>query len=144
MNWKLILLLSLAGVAMALESVFLPSSRVESLIWPVVFIVYAFVIARRAPGLYFLHGFLVGFTNWVWVAAAHVVLRDAYVATHAKEIATLQATALPGAPPAVAAGIRAWLASGIPVPGLSGLVIGLLAWIASRFAAPKRKSAPGA
>lgn len=64
MNWKLILLLSMFGLAMAIATVYVMPSRFEAPFWLVIFVTCAFVIARRAPGKFFLHGFLVGLTNW--------------------------------------------------------------------------------
>ena len=55
MNWKLIVLLSLFGLAMAIATVFVVPSNVEPLLWLVIFVACAWWIARGAPGKYFLH-----------------------------------------------------------------------------------------
>ena len=130
MNLRLVFLLSLFGLAMAIATVFVLPSRLETFCWPVIFVVCAAVVARRAPGFFFLHGFLVGFTNWVWVALAHVLLWDAYRATHLEEIAAWRSLSAPGP---LAAFLGVLRTHDLPIPGASGVVIGLLAWIASRF-----------
>ena len=56
MNWKLILQLSLFGLAMGLATVFFISSSAEPFFWLAIFIASAYLIATRAPGRYFLHG----------------------------------------------------------------------------------------
>jgi len=142
MNWKLIFQLSLLGLAMAIATVYVIPPRLEPFFWPVIFVVSAFFLARRAPGRYFLHGFLVGLANWVWVAAAHVVLHRAYLATHAMEIATMQAMPMPSLPPFLMPIVRLARSRDLPIPGLSGVVIGLFAWLASKFLRPTRASAP--
>ncbi len=132
MNGKLIFLLSLFGLAMAVGTVSVIPSKIEGVLWLPIFVTIALLVARRAPGQFFMHGFLIGLTNWVWVAAAHVILRDPYMAHHAKEAAAFQATPLPSV----------MKRFDLPIPGLSGIIIGSLSWIASKFAAPKR-TAPG-
>ena len=57
MNWKLIFLLSLFGLAMAVGTVFVITSQIEPWCWLVIFIVCAWAIAAQAPGKFFLHGF---------------------------------------------------------------------------------------
>ncbi len=54
MNWKLILQLSLFGLAMAFATVFFIPSKVEPLVWLAIFIACAYVIATKAPGKSFL------------------------------------------------------------------------------------------
>src|SRR5713101_6070643 len=51
MNWKLILALSLFGLAMGVGSLF-GLGLAEPLLWLAIFIIYAWVIAGRAPGKY--------------------------------------------------------------------------------------------
>ena len=70
MNWKLILMLSLFGLAMAVLSLF-GLGIFEFIIRLVIFVLYAVIIAKRAPGQYFLHGFLVSSVNSIWVTAIH-------------------------------------------------------------------------
>jgi hypothetical protein len=130
MNWKLILLLSMFGLATALSTVFFIPPGAEPLLWPVIFITCAIVIARKAPGKFFLHGFLVGFTNWVWVSAAHVLFFHTYAAGHAKEVAAMQALAVPNIP-IIAQVVMAMRRYSLPIPGASGIVIGALSWAAS-------------
>jgi hypothetical protein len=137
LNWKLVLQLSMLGLAMAVGSAFVMPPRVETPLWPVIFIVVAILVARRAPGRYFLHGFFVGFTNWVWVAAAHMIFHESYAARHAKDIAAMVSMPMPGLPSWAAGIVRAFRENGIPIPGASGVVIGLLSWIASKVAALK-------
>jgi hypothetical protein len=142
LNWKLVLQLSMFGLAMAIGSAFVLPPGIETPLWPVIFIVVAIVVARRAPARYFLHGFFVGLANWVWVAAAHVVFHEAYAAGHAKDIAAMLSMSMPSMPPWAVEIVRAFRARGIPIPGASGVVIGLLSWIASKIAAPKRTRSP--
>jgi hypothetical protein len=139
MNWKLILLLSMFGLAMAIGTVFFIPSLAEPICWPVIFVVTALAIARQAPGKFFLHGFLVGLTNWIWVASAHVFLHATYMARHGANLAELPA--LPPAAPQILVIMRQY---DLPVPGLSGIVIGLLAWIVSRFVRSQRLATPAA
>jgi hypothetical protein len=127
MNWKLIFLLSLFGLAMAVGTVFVIDSKIEPWCWLVIFLICAWAIAARAPGKFFLHGFLVGIVNSVWVTGAHVLLYDQYIAHHARE-AQMIATGPMAQDP------RLMMAIVGPIVGvLSGLVLGLFAWIASKL-----------
>ena len=118
MNAKLIVQLSLFGLAMGIATVFWIPANVEPFFWIVILALSAWIIAARAPGRPFLHGVLVGVVNSVWITAAHVLLFDAYIARHPREAAMV---AQMGSP-------RLMMAAVGPVIGLvSGCVIGLAA-----------------
>ena len=125
MNWKLIFGLSLFGLAMAIATVFVIPSNIEPIFWLVIFIICAFIIARSVASRYFLHGLMVGIVNSIWVTAAHVLLFNAYVANHVKEAAMMQNAPMP---PRVM-----MLLIGPCIGVVSGVVLGLFAWIASKF-----------
>jgi hypothetical protein len=134
MNWKLILQLSLFGLAMGIATVFVISSNAEPFFWLVVFIVSAYMIATRAPGRYFLHGLFVGIANSIWVTLSHVTLVNAYFAHHPKEVAMMASMPLATHP-------RVMMALTGPVIGvISGIVLGLFAIVASKMVkrAPSR------
>jgi hypothetical protein len=125
MNWKLILQLSLFGLVMAFATAFVVPSNVEPLLWLPIFVVCAWLIARFAPRLYFLHGLLLGVVNSVWITVVHVAFFDPYLAHHAREAAMMRSTSTPIPP-------RLLMARVGPVIGVvSGVVIGLLAQLAA-------------
>src|SRR2546430_17102735 len=70
LDWRLILELSLFGLAMAVATVFVIPSSVEPIFWLAIFVVCAYLIAKRAPGKFFLHGFLVSLVNCFWITTA--------------------------------------------------------------------------
>jgi hypothetical protein len=128
MNWKLILQLSLFGLVMAFATVFVVPSNLEPLLWLPIFVLCAWLIARFAPRLHFLHGLLLGVVNSVWITAAHVALFDQYLAHHAREAQMMRSSTMPVPP-------RLLMACVGPVIGVvSGVVIGLLALAAARIA----------
>jgi hypothetical protein len=125
MNWKLIFGLSLFGLAMAIATVFVIPSGIEPIFWLIIFIICAVIIARQVPSRHFLHGLMVGIVNSIWVTGAHILLFDAYIAHHAKEAAMMHNAPMPP---------RAMMAVVGPFVGvISGLVLGLFAWIAGKF-----------
>jgi hypothetical protein len=125
MNWRLVLALSMFGLAMGIATVFLVPSNVEPIVWLAILVACAVIIARRAPGKYFLHGLCVSLLNSVWITAAHVLLFDSYIARHAREAAMTRG--MPLAP-------RLMMVLTGPVVGLaSGLVLGLFAFVAARI-----------
>ena len=81
MNWKLILALSLFGLAMAVASLF-GLGLFELLLWLIIFVIYAWIIAKHSPGKYFLQGFLVSVVNSIWITAIHVVFFSMYIRTN--------------------------------------------------------------
>src|SRR5436305_2080603 len=85
LNWKLIFRLSFFGLAMAFLTVSIIPGNIEMLVWLPVFIVIAYIIAKGAPGKFFLHGFMVSMVNCIWVVAAHLLFYDSYIAHHAQE-----------------------------------------------------------
>jgi hypothetical protein len=136
MDWKLIFQLSLFGLAMGIATVFLIPPNIEPVCWLVIFLICAFVIAKRRPTGRFVHGLLLGVANSVWITAAHVLLFDRYIAGHAQEAAMMKSTPLADAP-------RLMMAITGPVVGLiSGAIIGLLALGAGKLI--RRPLAPAA
>jgi hypothetical protein len=126
MSWKLILGLSLFGLAMAFATVYVVPSSIEPWIWLAIFVFCAFVIAKRAPKRYFLHGLCVSLVNCIWITAAHYLLYDAYAARHAQEIAMSARMS--------AMGPRTMMLVTGPIIGLaSGIVLGFLSWVLSKF-----------
>src|SRR5262245_56126638 len=110
---------------MAVATVYVIPSNIEPFAWLVIFLACAAVIAKQAPGKYFLHGLMVSIVNSIWITAAHVLLFDAYIAHHAKEAAMMNG--LPISP-------KLMMACTGPIVGvISGLVLGLFAWIASKI-----------
>ena len=67
MNRKLILQLSLFGLAMGIATVFVIPSNIEPIFWLVIFGICAYIIATRCSGRYFLHGLFVSLVNSVWI-----------------------------------------------------------------------------
>jgi hypothetical protein len=127
MNWKLIVLLSLFGLAMGVATVFVIPSTIEPLFWLAIFVVCGYTIAVRAPGRYFLHGLMVSVVNSVWITASHLLLFERYVAGHQQEFEMMASMPFPG-------GARAMMAVTGPVIGVvSGVVLGLFAVVARKL-----------
>jgi hypothetical protein len=130
LNWRLILALSLFGLGMAFATVWVIPSKIEPLFWLLIFAACAFLIARLAPRRHFLHGFLVSLVNSVWITSAHALFASAYLANHAQEAEMLKTMPMPDSP-------RLMMMMTGPVVGVaSGLVLGGLAWLASRLVKP--------
>ena len=128
MDWKLILQLSLFGLAMAFATVFAIPPNVEPAFWLVIFLICAYVIAKARPTRRFVHGLLLGLVNSVWITSAHLVFFDRYVAGHAQEAAMMKN--MPVSP-------KLMMALTGPIVGLiSGVVIGLLALAAGKLVKP--------
>ena len=131
MNWKLIFLLSLFGLAMGFATVYIIPSTIEPFLWLAIFLVCAFLIARYAPGKYFLHGLLVSIVNSIWITAVHAALFYDYVAHHPEYLLSLQQ---PGVPEALSGHPRRLMVITGPIIGvISGLILGLFSWVASKF-----------
>ena len=131
MNWRLILLLSLFGLAMGFATVYVIPSTIEPLFWLAIFIICAFCVARYAPGRFFLHGLLISIVNSIWITAIHASLFYTYIANHPEYLEMLRQ---PGTPAALADHPRRMMVITGPIIGIiSGLVLGLFCWVASKF-----------
>jgi len=82
MNWKLILQLSFFGLIMAFATLSLIPEKIEPAFWLVIFIFCAWVIAKRAGGKYFLHGFVLSLANSVWITIVHCIFCLTYMTNH--------------------------------------------------------------
>ena len=134
MNWKLIFQLSLFGLAMGIATAYVIPSNIEPLFWLAIFLYCAYAIAKFAGGKNFLHGFLLGIANSVWITGAHVLLSEKYLAGHAQEAAAMQHGPLAAHP-------REMMLVLGPLFGIVfGVVIGLLALAAGKMV--KAPSAP--
>jgi uncharacterized membrane protein len=124
MNWKLILQLSMFGLAMGLATVFFIPSTIEPAFWLAIFLVCGLLIARQCPDRRFMTGVLLGMANSVWITGAHVLFSSRYLANHAREAETMKALPVPAESVMVLAGAI----SGI----VFGVVIGVLAVLAGK------------
>jgi hypothetical protein len=130
-NWKLIFILSLFGMGMALATVSLVPENWDVVFWVPIFIACAVFIARNTKGKYFLHGLLVCLLNCAWITAAHIYYADTYLAHHAGEKASY--LSVNNALHANLSITQAMLVMGPFIGIISGLVLGLFAFIAARL-----------
>lgn len=134
MNIKLIFGLSIFGLFMAIATVFFIPSNVEPFCWLAIFLICAYLIAKNAPGKYFLHGFVTSLVNCVWITSAHILLFTQYAANHAQEMEMSNNMGfLVGHPR------KMMLIMGPMIGIASGLVLGLFSFIASKIM--KKKAA---
>jgi hypothetical protein len=124
MNWKLIALLSLFGLAMSVGTVYVISTMAEPVFWLVIFLISAAAIAKYATGRFFVHGLCVGLANCVWMTAGHVFLYDEYALRHASEIERM--AGLPLHPRVM------MLIMGPLIGAASGALMGLLSLVVAR------------
>jgi hypothetical protein len=127
MNWKLIFQLSLFGLAMAISTVFWIPSRTEPLFWLAIFIICAYLIARNCADKFFLYGLFVSLLNSIWITVTHILLFNSYAANHPQEMEMMTKMPFPTHPRIM------MLLSGPVVGFISGLVLGLFAFVASKI-----------
>jgi hypothetical protein len=129
MNWKLIFVLSLFGLGMAFATVFWIPTKVEPGLWLVIFVICARLISKFAFSKYFLHGFLLGLVNCVWITAVHFFFFTSYLANR-PEMAEMN-TGMPGSLPNHPRLVMVLVA---PIIGAaSGLILGLFAFLATKI-----------
>ena len=127
MNYKLIFQLSLFGLTMAIATVFWIPSNTEPIYWLIIFIISAYSIALKSSGKYFKTGFWVSIANCIWVTFVHIIFLHTYIASHPQEADMITKMPLPNSP-------RLMMLLTAPVIGIvSGLILGLFAFIASRI-----------
>ena len=131
MNWKLIFQLSLFGLAMAIGTVYFITSKTEPLWWLVIFIYCAYVIAKQGHEKYFLHGFLVSVINSLWIIIVHIALFDTFVTNHPDEFAMMNKMPFAEQPKIIMVVI------GLSVGAITGLLLGLFSFIASKIVKKK-------
>jgi hypothetical protein len=128
-NWKLVFQLSIFGLIMAIATISLIPQNIEPFFWLVIFIIIAYIVAKKAPGKYFLHGFLIAIFNSVWITIAHVLFASTYLPNHPQ---MMEWTA--SMPLFLQHHQRTFmLLSGLPFGIAFGLVLGLFCFIASKI-----------
>jgi hypothetical protein len=127
MNWKLIFQLSLFGLAMALATISLIPQNAEPFFWLVIFIVCAYVVAKRCQGRHFIHGFMISIFNAVWITAAHVIFAKTYLANHPQMASMNQNMPLSHHPRVL------MLVFGPVFGALCGIILGAFCWVAARL-----------
>jgi hypothetical protein len=127
LNWKLILTLSLFGLAMGVATVFVIPSNIEPIFWLLIFALCAYLIAKRTASKRFLHGFCVSLCNCVWITGAHIALVGSYLQRHPNEAAMMAKMPMPDS-------LRLMMLMTGPIVGVvSGLVLGLFAFVAGKL-----------
>ncbi len=124
MNWKLIFQLSIFGLIMAFATISLIPEKYEPAFWLVIFVFCAYVIAKAAPGKFFLHGFLVSMVNCVWITGAHGFFYSTYTSNH-PDMAAMYTGTHP----------RMMMLVFGPLFGAAfGIILGLFSFVASKIA----------
>ena len=128
MNWKLIIQLSLFGLAMAFATVFWIPTKVEPIFWLIIFITCAYIIAKKCSGKYFLHGFLVSMANCVWITIVHAYFFETYIMNHI-DIALMNMNMPMADSPRLLMSIM-----GAFIGAASGLILGSFSFIGAKLA----------
>ena len=102
---------------------FLPQTF-EYVVWPVIFGICAYAIAKNCEDRHFIHGFMLSIINCIYIVAFHTAFFDSYAAAHNGWISSLPAGPSPMAMSA---------AFGVIVGIVSGVVQGAFCIIAAKM-----------
>lgn len=128
MNWKIILLLSLGGVAVAIASVFgLVNTKYEIVYWLVIGAVSGVVIARTCSRALFTHGVMVGLFSGILASVIQVVMFDTYLKNNPTSLDGLKSIPMDMAPQYVL------LFSGPFFGIVYGIFVGLIAFFIKKM-----------
>jgi hypothetical protein len=131
MNWRLVLQLSMFGVAMGLGVVFFLSPGISTALWVIFIALSAWAIAKRCARLRFLNGLMAGLICRLAATAAWILFFHSYVVRHPDQMALLQELTPRMSP-------RHLIELVSPVWGLGlGVVIGLAALLIGVFLKPQ-------
>ncbi|MEN0053696.1 MAG: hypothetical protein AAGC65_08505 [Mucilaginibacter sp.] len=136
MNLNLLIKLSLFGLVMGIATAFFIPSNIEGILWLIIFIVCAYLIAKNCSQMYLTNGFCLSLLNCVWIIAAHAVFYHYYEKGHAQEAAIYNGNPYKIAPQ------LAMAIMGIFTGIVSGLVQGIFAFIASKIVKSKHHVNP--
>ena len=117
---------------MGIGTVYFVPSNIEPFCWLGIFLICAYLIAKKCYKKFFITGFFVSLINSVWITSAHILLFTTYIANHPQEAAMMAKMPIPDSPRLM------MLLTGPVVGVISGLVLGLFAFIASKLV--KRKN----
>ena len=105
-------------------------SRIEPILWLVIFIIYAVIIALRTTEKRFGHAFLVSILNGFWIAIIHSVFFATYMENN-PDMADSYTDFPSFVPPRVM-----MLIAGPVIGVLTGLIAGFFAWRVGRLIKP--------
>lgn len=134
MSWKVIFLLSLSGIVVGFAGVFGLKGAAEMVVWLVLFLVFAIVIAKQRDSDYFVHALLASILAGFWVGVVHAAFVNTFVA-HDPRLGTGLARIPPSAHPRLMMFIY-----GPFIGAVTGVVAGLMAAVAGKFV--KRTQSP--
>ena len=95
MKWSVILLLSLLGVGVGFLTILSVNTKIEQVIWLMVFVLSAYFIYKYTSKGYFLTGIITGAINCCWVTIIHIAYQQKFIANHT-DIQKLLASLPPG------------------------------------------------
>jgi hypothetical protein len=128
MNWKLIFLLSLAGLAMSYLTVSILNMNMENIAWGVIILFYGYMVARYCNEKYFLNGFMISIVNCVWVTGVHLLFFNEYIANHAEMVKNMDLFHMNATQPKIS-----MLLTGPVVGIVFGIVVGAVSWLFSKI-----------
>lgn len=124
--------MSVFGLIMSIAAFFIPSALFEALAWIAVYFISAILIASNYPRKQFLYGFWIGIANSFWFVFARLVFFDNEIIFFNNELKILEKIHLPE--PTLFEKITA----GLVIAPVSGLILGLLAFTASKIIRRKK------
>lgn len=134
MNWKLIFGLSFLGLIIIFAIAYFNPFNVGPFVGIFVgFIFLAFMAAKFAPGKYFWHGFCISIANCIWVLAARILLLSTNIIKPAQELDVRNKMQMLQGHSKLEMVII-----GIIAAVVSGVVLGLFCFIASKVVGRKR------
>lgn len=112
---------------MAILTVFLIPFYMDIFFWIPIFLICAYIIAKKAYDSYFLHGLWTGIAIFLWVTLIHVLLFTKYIFANGPMVGILSKLPKIASP-------RVMLIIYLPLLGVAcGIIIGLLSVLASKF-----------
>jgi len=131
MKWNIVFLLSLAGAAMGIASLFGLTAHIEMEEWIVIALFTAYILSKQTTHNLFLHGLCIGIISGVAFAVVQTLFFPVYLTNNPSAAASFTSM-FPDSDP------KFFIVLTSPViGGVYGVIVGAFSVAASRFHIPK-------